>query len=74
MGVMRLNKGNNLCDWVEGKNSSWLGPVSMWNNLPKEIGEASGLESLEGSWGSGATGENNTGVWKMPIPAIPAVP
>lgn len=73
MGVIRLNKGNNLCDWVEGKISSWLEPISMWNNLPKEIAEASGLESLEGSWGA-EHGENDTGVWKTPVPAIPAVP
>lgn len=60
-GVMRLNKGNNLCNWVEGKNSSWLEPISMWNNLPKEIAEASGLELSERSWGSGAPGLENAG-------------
>ena len=57
MGIIRLNKGNNLCDWVEEKNSSWLEPISMWNNLPKEIAEASGLETLERSWESGARGK-----------------
>jgi len=57
VGIIRLNKGNNLCDWVEEKNSSWLEPISMWNNLPKEIAEASGLETLERSWESGARGK-----------------
>lgn len=59
MGVIRLNKGNDPCDWVEGKNSSWLEPISMWTNLPKEIAEASGLELLEGSPGSRARGKQH---------------
>lgn len=27
-GAIRLNKGNNLCDWVEGKKNSKLEPSS----------------------------------------------
>lgn len=31
----------------------------MWNNLPKEIAEASGLEPLEGSWGGREWGKQH---------------
>lgn len=45
----------------------------MWNNLPKEIGEASGVELLEVSPGSRAPGKTTCEV-EMPIPVIPALP
>lgn len=45
----------------------------MWKNLTEEIGEASGLELLEGSSGNRGPGKTTREV-EMPIPVIPAMP